>query len=109
MEEIRNRDQNVLDAAAQGQTDFILGLLEQENGPDSVNALKDQDGRTVLHLAAANGFLETVAALTLHGADVNAQDFTSNDRTSLRPHSSDIDAQPSNHTLTIKKDPKAEG
>lgn len=33
-----------------------------------------QDGKTALHVAAAHGRVETVAALTLNGADVTAQD-----------------------------------
>ena len=33
-----------------------------------------QDGNTALHVAAAHGRVETVAALTLNGADVTAQD-----------------------------------
>ena len=36
-----------------------------------------QDGKTALHVAAGNGHVETVAALTLNGADVSAQDHVS--------------------------------
>ena len=37
-----------------------------------------QEGKSALHLAAALGHSEAVAALTLNGADVSAQDFVSN-------------------------------
>ena len=36
-----------------------------------------QEGKSALHLAAASGHSEAVAALTLNGADVSAQDFVS--------------------------------
>ena len=36
-----------------------------------------QEGKSALHLAAAFGHSEAVAALTLNGADVSAQDFVS--------------------------------
>lgn len=36
-----------------------------------------QDGKTALHLAAFSGHIETVTALALNGAEVNAQDFVS--------------------------------
>ena len=36
-----------------------------------------QDGRTALHLAAANGHSETVSALIMNGAEISAQDLVS--------------------------------
>ena len=36
-----------------------------------------QDGRAALHLASSGGHIDAVTALTLNGADVNAQDLVS--------------------------------
>ncbi len=93
-------DTRLLEAASLGQTDLVLQLLE-ENG-QGLHSFKDQvrqrrrlpsacthtkkyhtlslqDGQTALHLAAIAGHIDTGTALTLNGADVNAQDFVSPD------------------------------
>ncbi|KAL0274575.1 UNVERIFIED_CONTAM: hypothetical protein PYX00_002676 [Menopon gallinae] len=57
------------DAAARGDSDRVVDLLGEGAGP----AL-DEGGRNALHLAAANGHADAVAALLLARWDVNAQD-----------------------------------
>jgi len=42
-----------------------------------ISILLFQNGKTALHVAATAGHKETVAALTLNGADVSAQDHVS--------------------------------
>lgn len=57
------------DAAARGATKDVLRLLE-----DGAKVLPDEVGRTALHLAAAGGHADVVAALLLAGCDVNITD-----------------------------------
>jgi ankyrin repeat protein len=40
-------------------------------------SIRFQDGQTALHAAAVAGHIDAVTALTLNGADANAQDFVS--------------------------------
>ena len=68
-------DKRLLEASASGQTDQVLQLLEEHG--HQLHQFKDQDGRTALHLAAANGHTETVSALIMNGADISSQDFVS--------------------------------
>jgi len=66
---------NLLDAAKNGQLGTVQSLLEKGISP---TALKDENGRTPLHLAAANGHQATAEAILQHGADINARDNTGN-------------------------------
>lgn len=91
-------DARLLDAAADGHTDKVLQLLEEEG--QILHSFKDkvrhkdltrsltrtqgfqtlpafQNGNAALHVAAARGHVDTVTALTLNGADVNAQNYVS--------------------------------
>ena len=47
MDSILTEDKQVLSAASEGQTDFILQLLEEENGQERVHSYKDQVRHTV--------------------------------------------------------------
>ena len=69
-------DKRLLEASASGQTDRVLQLLEEPNG-QQLHKFKDQDGKTVLHLAGTNGHSYTVLALIMNGADISAGDFVS--------------------------------
>jgi len=75
--------ESILAVSSDGRVDAVLHLLE-ERGPEAA-AERDTEGRTALHLAAAAGHLDAVVALTLNGADVDAQDYVSCIHTA--PHS----------------------
>ena len=68
-------DKRLLEASASGQTDIVLQLLEEHG--HQLHKFKDQDGKTALHLAAANGHSDAVSALIMNGAEISAQDFVS--------------------------------
>ena len=55
---------------------FVNILLQSLKRTYNIYSLT-QEGKSALHLAAASGHSEAVAALTLNGADVSAQDFVS--------------------------------
>jgi ankyrin repeat protein len=61
---------NFLDAARNGKSN-VVGLFQQ-GGMDSETA--DDEGRTALILAAAQGHVDTVKTLLANGADVNNSD-----------------------------------
>jgi hypothetical protein len=69
--------QALLDAAKNGSGSAVLSLLEKGISPK----VKDEHGRTPLHLAAANGHQATAETLLRYGADINALDTT--DKTPL--------------------------
>ncbi|UCC74223.1 MAG: ankyrin repeat domain-containing protein [Gemmatimonadota bacterium] len=63
--------QSVFDAAREGDASAVRELLASE---PSLVAQTDQQGRTLLHLAARFGHAEVCAALADAGADVHAED-----------------------------------
>jgi hypothetical protein len=62
--------QRLLDAAKQGDGSAVQSLLEKGISPKAI----DENGRTPLHLAAANGHQATAAMLVRYGAEINALD-----------------------------------
>ena len=63
-------EQRLLDAAKNGQVTMVQSLLDQ--GVSS--HIKDENGRTPLHLSAANGHQATAEAILRSGADINTRD-----------------------------------
>ncbi len=61
---------HLLEAASHGHVATVQALLDQAVSPK----VKDENGRTPLHLAAANGHQATVEALLRSGAEINALD-----------------------------------
>ena len=61
------RNHSLLKAAAEGQTRRVEHLIGLGADPD----LADRKGLTALHLAALNGFEDTVEALLAHFVDIN--------------------------------------
>ncbi|KAH7938433.1 hypothetical protein HPB49_023466 [Dermacentor silvarum] len=59
-------------AAVAGQTDTVVELCRI-----GARIEADAEGRTALHMAAANGYVDTARALILAGAKVNALDAVS--------------------------------
>jgi hypothetical protein len=64
--------QRLLDAAKNGQVAAVQSLLGQPVSPQ----VKDEHGRTPLHLAAAKGHQATAEALLRSGAEINALDHS---------------------------------
>lgn len=64
-----SRNQALLKAAAEGQTDRVRKLIR--DGGD-VDHFDSNDGFTALHHAALSGFEDTVEELIVSGADINA-------------------------------------
>jgi ankyrin repeat protein len=62
--------QRLLDAAKTGQVGTVQKLLDPKVSPKA----KDENGRTPLHLAAANGHQVIAEALLRAGAEINALD-----------------------------------
>lgn len=63
----------LLDAAKKGELAVVRSLLEQGASPN----VKDAQGRTPLHWAAANAHRQTAGALLDRGAEINAPDTAS--------------------------------
>ncbi|KAL3246311.1 hypothetical protein MRX96_057745 [Rhipicephalus microplus] len=61
-------------AAVAGQTDTVVELCRI-----GARIEADAEGRTALHMAAANGYVDTARALILAGAKVNALDAEARD------------------------------
>ena len=69
-----NRAMDMHRAAAGGDVEFMLLLLERGTTPDAA----DKDGETPLHHASRAAHLEIVGLLLCKGADVNAKERSGN-------------------------------
>jgi ankyrin repeat protein len=73
--EMRPRNKELIRAIDKNNARKVKSLLDKGVSADSVYISVNDEGRSGLQLAAANGYEEIVRLLLDHGADVNAPDL----------------------------------